>query len=75
MKIKRFVATSMREALESVRAEQGPDAVIISNRRIDGGIELITAVDYDETLIEDALKRIRPAPTAAATPAAASAAA
>ena len=60
MKIKRFVAESMREALESVRAEQGPDAVIISNRRIDGGIELITAVDYDETLIEEALKRIRP---------------
>jgi flagellar biosynthesis protein FlhF len=68
MKIKRFVAESMREALESVRVEQGSDAVIISNRRIDGGIELITAVDYDETLIEDALKRIRPS-AAAATPA------
>ncbi len=68
MKIKRFVAESMREALERVRLEQGPDAVIISNRRIDGGIELITAVDYDETLIEEALKRARPsaAPVAAA---------
>lgn len=66
MKIKRFVADSMREALERVRLEQGPDAVIISNRRIDGGIELITAVDYDETLIEEALKRIRPNPVPAA---------
>jgi flagellar biosynthesis protein FlhF len=69
MKIKRFVAESMREVLERVRAEQGPDAVIISNRRIDGGIELITAVDYDETLIEEALKRIRPS-AAPARPAA-----
>ena len=72
MKIKRFLADSMREALERVRAEQGPDAVIISNRRIDGGIELITAVDYDETLIEEALRRIRPgaaAPPPAAAPA------
>jgi flagellar biosynthesis protein FlhF len=64
MKIKRFVADTMREALAQVREEQGPDAVIISNRRIDGGIELITAVDYDETLIEDALARLRTAPTA-----------
>jgi flagellar biosynthesis protein FlhF len=62
MKIKRFVAATMREALASVRAEQGPDAVILSNRRIDGGIELITAVDYDEALIEEALARAKPAP-------------
>jgi flagellar biosynthesis protein FlhF len=62
MKIKRFVAATMREALAQVREEQGPDAVIISNRRCDGGIELITAVDYDETLIEEALKRSRPEP-------------
>lgn len=60
MKIKRFVAATMRQALAQVREEQGPDAVILSNRRIDGGIELITAVDYDETLIEEALKRTRP---------------
>ncbi|HUO95089.1 MAG TPA: flagellar biosynthesis protein FlhF [Steroidobacteraceae bacterium] len=68
MKIKRFVADSMREALEQVRTEQGPDAVIISNRRVDGGIELITAIDYDESLIEDALKRIRPSAAPAAQP-------
>ena len=71
MKIKRFVADSMREALAQVRAEQGPDAVIISNKRIDGGIELITAVDYDETLIEGAIARLRPAPEAPARAAAA----
>ncbi len=36
-----------------MREEQGADAVILSNRRIDAGIELIAAVDYDETLMED----------------------
>ena len=82
MKIKRFVAGTMREALAAVREEQGVDAVIISNRRVESGVELITAVDYDETLIEDALKRLRPpaeaapasAPKALETPAAAVAA-
>ncbi len=51
MKIKRFVANNMRQALHCVRKEQGPDAVILSNRRVDGGIEVVAAVDYDETLI------------------------
>jgi flagellar biosynthesis protein FlhF len=69
MKIKRFVAETMREALASVRDEQGPDAVIISNRRVEGGVELITAVDYDETLIAEALKRPRAAAAASAEPA------
>ena len=33
-----------------VRDEQGPDAVIISNRRVDGGVEIVSAIDYDEGL-------------------------
>lgn len=41
--------------LRRVRAEQGPDAVILSNRRVEDGIEVIAAVDYDETLIQQAL--------------------
>src|SRR5271169_4896536 len=64
MKIKRYTAPSMRAALALVRAEQGPDAVILSSRRVEEGIEVIAAVDYDETLFADAtLKR---APAAAA---------
>jgi flagellar biosynthesis protein FlhF len=53
MKIKRYTATSMRAALAQVRAEQGPDAVILSSRRGDDGIEVIAAVDYDEALLVD----------------------
>lgn len=55
MKIKRFMDTDMRHVLRRVREEQGPDAVILSNRRVDGGIEVITAVDYDEALVQEAL--------------------
>jgi flagellar biosynthesis protein FlhF len=51
MKIKRYTAASMRAALALVRAEQGPDAVILSSRRGDDGIEVIAAVDYDEALL------------------------
>lgn len=52
MKIKRYFAADMRQAIRMVRDEQGPDAVILSNRRVDGGIEIIAAVDYDEALLE-----------------------
>jgi flagellar biosynthesis protein FlhF len=54
MKIKRYTAQSMRAALALVRAEQGTDAVILSSRRGDDGIEVIAAVDYDEALFVDA---------------------
>lgn len=55
MKIKRFVDTDMRHALRRVREEQGPDAVILSNRRVAEGIEVIAAVDYDEALMQHAV--------------------
>ncbi len=50
MKIKRFVASDMRQAIRSVSKELGPDAVILSNAKTADGIELVAAVDYDETL-------------------------
>src|SRR5580692_5936728 len=64
MKIKRYTAVSMRAALALVRSEQGPDAVILSSRRGDDGIEVIAAVDYDEALFADATRqRAATAPT------------
>ncbi|MBT8085197.1 MAG: flagellar biosynthesis protein FlhF [Woeseia sp.] len=65
MKIKRFVDKDMRRVLKRVRDDQGADAVILSNRRVDDGIEVISAVDYDEALMQHALGQ--EAPTAAAT--------
>lgn len=57
MKIKRYTASSMRAALALVRNEQGPDAVILSSRRGDEGIEVIAAIDYDEALFSDAKRQ------------------
>ena len=55
MKIKRFVAPDMRTALKQVKAEHGPDAVILSNRRTAEGIEIVAASNYDEDLVLQAL--------------------
>jgi flagellar biosynthesis protein FlhF len=69
MKIKRYTAASMREALAQVRAEQGADAVILSSRRGEEGVEVIAAVDYDEALFVDANRqRAAASPTAPARP-------
>src|SRR3984957_11179983 len=68
MKIKRYTAVSMRAALALVRAEQGPDAVILSSRRGEDGIEVIAAVDYDEALFIAATRQ--PTPATQTTPAA-----
>jgi flagellar biosynthesis protein FlhF len=47
MKIKHYKAPDMRTALRQVKDAQGPDAVILSSRRIAGGVEVVAAVDYD----------------------------
>ncbi len=74
MKIKRFVAADMRQAMREVREEQGPEAVILSTRRFAEGIEVIAAIDYDESLMREASRHNvaavnpgTPASTAAAT--------
>jgi flagellar biosynthesis protein FlhF len=49
MKIRRFFAADMRQALRQVREALGADAVILSNKGVEGGVELVAAVDYDES--------------------------
>ena len=53
MKIKRFVAQDMRQALRMVREALGEDAVILSNKSVEGGIELTAAVDLVDDLADD----------------------
>jgi len=48
VKIKRFFAKDMRAALAQVKDTLGSDAVIMSNKKVNGGIEIVAAVDYDE---------------------------
>ncbi|MFT7560636.1 MAG: flagellar biosynthesis protein FlhF [Flavobacteriales bacterium] len=45
--VKRFVAPSMSRALELVRDEMGPEAIILSSKTVDGGVEIVTSVERD----------------------------
>ncbi|MDZ4349077.1 MAG: flagellar biosynthesis protein FlhF [Xanthomonadaceae bacterium] len=56
MKIQRFIASDMRTALGQVRQEQGEHAVILSSRRLDDGVEVVAATDYDAALVRQALR-------------------
>ncbi len=51
MKIKRFFAKDMRTGIRQVREALGADAVILSNQKVVGGIEIVAAIDYDEALL------------------------
>ena len=58
MKIKRYFAKDMRTALNQVKEELGPDAVIMSNKKTSTGIEVVAAVDSDASV------PVKPAPVA-----------
>lgn len=47
MKMQRYVAPDMRQALVRVRAELGPSAVILGSRRVAQGVEVTAAIDFD----------------------------
>ncbi|TAL61131.1 MAG: flagellar biosynthesis protein FlhF [Legionella sp.] len=51
MKLKRFVATDTRGAMQQVKAAFGPDAVILSSHHVEGGVEVVAAIDYDESVL------------------------
>ena len=48
MKIKRFVDKDSRGAMAQVRSALGPEAVILSNKRVGDQIEMVAAIDLDE---------------------------
>ncbi|MFG0233384.1 flagellar biosynthesis protein FlhF, partial [Achromobacter sp. 413638] len=50
MKISRFFGLNSRDVMRQVRQVLGPDALIVSNRSVDGGIEVLATVDgaFDE---------------------------
>ncbi len=68
MQIKRTFAPTMREALALVKREQGPDAVILGNKKVPGGVEILSAIDFDESAVSS-LAAQAPAPAVAPQPA------
>ncbi|MFA0550549.1 flagellar biosynthesis protein FlhF [Vibrio lentus] len=49
MKIKRFFAKDMRTALLQVKEELGSEAVIMSNKKVAGGVEIVAAIDGESS--------------------------
>lgn len=47
MSVKKFIAKSTVEALRLVKKELGADAIILSNKKIDGGVEILASTHED----------------------------
>lgn len=47
MKVKRIFAPDMKTAMRRVREEIGPDAVILSNKRVSGGVEVVASPESE----------------------------
>ncbi|BCX81590.1 flagellar biosynthesis protein FlhF [Methylomarinovum caldicuralii] len=60
MKIKRFLAPDIRQALQQVKEQLGPDAVILSNRKTDDGVEIVAARDFDVEIVDSVSKAPKP---------------
>lgn len=61
MEIKRFLADDVREGMLSVRSLLGPEAVILSNRRVGQKIEILATNQFDADALEvsDVTKKSR----------------
>lgn len=51
MKLKRFNAPDTKTAMQQIKAVFGPDAVILSTHQVEGGVEIVAAIDFDESVI------------------------
>lgn len=49
MKVRRYVAATSREAMRKVKNDLGGEAVILSNRKISGGVEIMALADSEMT--------------------------
>ena len=55
MEIKRIKEKSIHDAIQKVREELGPEAVILSTEKNRHGVEIIAALDFDASVLEDKL--------------------
>jgi flagellar biosynthesis protein FlhF len=65
MNVRKFIATSAREALRKVKETLGPDAIILSNRGVPGGVEIMAVAARDMAMIvpqQEERPVARPAP-------------
>ena len=51
MNVRKFIAATSRDALRKVKETLGPDAIILSNRGIPGGVEIMAVAALDMAMI------------------------
>lgn len=57
MNVRKFIAATARDALRKVKETLGPDAIILSNRGIPGGVEIMAVAARDMAMIVPAAGR------------------
>jgi flagellar biosynthesis protein FlhF len=65
MLMKKFVAATSREAMQKMKNELGPDALVISNRKVGSGVEILAMA---ENAVESLALHAAPAPATPAAP-------
>jgi flagellar biosynthesis protein FlhF len=69
MRIVRYTAPDMRQALRGIRERLGDDAVVLSSKRTPEGVEVTAAVDFDATRLESESTVLAPQPRPLPAPA------
>ncbi|MEC5162245.1 flagellar biosynthesis protein FlhF [Janthinobacterium sp. CG_23.3] len=68
MNVKKFTAPTSRDALRKVREALGPDAVILSNRQLDGEVEILALASDDAASLAEPSGEMAPRPYAQSQP-------
>jgi flagellar biosynthesis protein FlhF len=71
MNVKRYFGSTAREALRALKEELGADAIVLSNRAVNGGVEILALPAEAAGVIQAHASAAAPAPAAAAVEAAA----
>jgi len=64
MTVKRFFGESAREALRKVKAALGPEAIVVSNKPVPGGVEIMAMSADSLAALQGSEVQARPAPAA-----------
>lgn len=68
MTVKRFFGESAREALRKVKAALGPEAIVVSNKPVPGGVEIMAMSADSLAALQGGEMQAKPAPAPAPAP-------
>ncbi|WP_456269265.1 flagellar biosynthesis protein FlhF [Kushneria sp. AK178] len=64
MGVHRFIGINARDAMRQVRESLGDEALILSNRQVEGGVEIVAMLDADQQSLTDSHSVSEPEPVA-----------